>query len=187
LEIEPVKRNRHIHIDVSRTRPPIVDICPIAAKYGEPCGRPSTPLAPFAICADHARDLYQHVADYINRVEDSPIFRLSLGWNWVEQERQRDRGHADPDQGFVYYVQIGSHIKIGHTANLGARMRQYPPTRRLLAVETGGRNLEGRRLREFRHLLDAGQEWHLPAPDLIAHINDLRAVAGSDPIPEAAA
>lgn len=189
LEIEPVKSNRMVRVDIAnRPAKAIVDICPITNDYGDPCGRSAIPIAPFAICGDHARELYQHVSEYVARVENDPMFRLGLAWNSMDQHNRREAARPVPvENGFVYYVQIGNHIKIGHTIDLGGRMRSYPPTRRLLAVEPGGRQLEYARLTEFRHLLDAGQEWFRPGPDLIAYVNTLRATAGSEPIPDAAA
>jgi hypothetical protein len=85
----------------------------------------------------------------------------------------------EPRPGWVYYVRIGEHIKIGHATNLWNRMRAYPPSAELLATESGDQRLEKARHSEFRAFLDAGREWFRPAPELMAHIEKL----GRDPGP----
>lgn len=177
---------RDVNVYASREAWPIIEYCPIIVRHGDPCGKPALPVAPFAICSAHARELYSHLADYVDRAKDDPVFRLAVTTQWLGQHRKREADKEPPSGGFVYYVQIGHHIKIGHTVNLQARMRSYPPSRRLLAVEDGSRQLEGIRLREFRHLLDAGQEWHRPGTDLVEHINRIREASGASPIPIAA-
>lgn len=172
---------------VHRDRLPNVDPCPIPLWGGEPCGKPNHPVAPFAICGDHARKLYEAFDSYIGGVTQNEIFRASMALDWLEDHRRKEATWAKDDElALVYYVQIGEHIKVGYTTNLTLRLRSYPPYRRLLATEPGGRSLEGQRLREFKHLVDAGQEWLRPGPDLIAHINELRAADGTAPIQPAA-
>lgn len=172
---------------VHRDRLPNVDPCPIALWDGDPRGKPGHPIAPFAICADHARKLYETFDSYVGRVEGSQLVRASIALDWLQDERRKTAAWAEKDkQAIVYYVQIGEHIKIGHTINLQHRLHSYPPYRRLLATELGGQTVEHRRHREYKHLLAAGREWFTPAPDLLAHINDLRRANGAEPIVDAA-
>lgn len=81
---------------------------------------------------------------------------------------------ADPDaDGWVYYMRINRHIKIGYTKDLRQRSRAYPPGTELLAVEPGTRDVEKRRHEEFARFLAQGREWFAESAPLTAHIADL--------------
>lgn len=159
-----------------------IDPCPIIGWDGEPCGAYTPHGMPFSICGPHARQVFDHVNQFIEGVAQQPMFRMSLGLDMLADSRRAAAAYKPPPDEVVYYVQIGDHIKVGYTAHLPTRLKSYPPTRRLLATEPGNPSLETRRHREFRHLLHAGREWFNPGPDLMAHINDLRAAQGAAPI-----
>jgi len=166
---------------------PVVDPCCIPIYTGAPCGQPSHPVAPFAICGRHARQVWERFNQFADSVRSNEISQLAVMLNEHDAVRRRStRELAESQTGLVYYVQIGDNLKIGYTKNLPQRLAAYPPTRRLLATERGGWDRESQRLREFRHLLDAGNEWFHPGPDLIEHINELRRAVGSSPIDLAA-
>lgn len=83
---------------------------------------------------------------------------------------------ADPGaDGWVYYMRINGHIKIGYTANLRQRSRNYPPGTELLAVEPGTRDLEKQRHGQFSRSLAQGREWFAESDALTAHIEKLAA------------
>ena len=67
-------------------------------------------------------------------------------------------------------------VKIGFSNDLRRRIREYPPTARLLAVEHGSRRLERQRLEQFYEYRTARKEWHKPGSKLMAHIQELQAV-----------
>lgn len=73
-------------------------------------------------------------------------------------------------EGWVYYLRVGKHIKIGFASNLQARLRAYPPDTELLAVEKGTMKLETERHREFAAIRAHGREWYWPKPWLMEHI-----------------
>lgn len=74
----------------------------------------------------------------------------------------------------IYYLRVGSLIKVGYTTCYAQRVRSYPPDSVLLANESGDRALERKRHLQFRHSLARGREWFYPTADLIEHINSLR-------------
>ncbi len=74
----------------------------------------------------------------------------------------------------VYYASRGDLIKIGITANLQQRMYDLDVDE-VLATERGNRDLEVARHHQFRHLLARKREWFRPAPDLLAHIAEVKA------------
>lgn len=192
MEIEPVHSNRYLAHQPVAPHNAAVDTCPIANDCGDPCGRPASALISFAICGRHAQALFMQVSKYMDGMSGNSVFLANLTVALNQQANgeaeARSRARApEADQGTVYYVQIGHHIKIGHTIDLAHRMTAYGPVRRLLATERGGRQLEGIRHREFRDLLDVGREWFRPGDALIAHVNELRAAAGAEPIPDVAA
>ena len=163
----------------TRDRLPIVDPCPVQLPDGSSCGRRSGPSMPFPICGQHARELFDHVNRFIGGITQDPVFRESLALDQLKAGQQRIDDWHRAREFVVYYIQIGEHIKIGYTSNLRTRLKIYPPTRRLLATEPGDARDEGRRHKQFQHLLHAGREWFRPGPDLIEHINELRRAQGA--------
>jgi hypothetical protein len=81
----------------------------------------------------------------------------------------RIRGGSDA-QGVVYYLRINGQIKIGYSANVTQRMRNYPPGSELLAIEPGSPHLERQRHQDFNRDLVRGREWFTESPKLAAHI-----------------
>lgn len=80
---------------------------------------------------------------------------------------------AEP-KSVVYYIRVGSFIKIGTTRNIGQRLRDlyidHQPGA-LMATEPGGRELEAVRHREFNQdLVFANRELFTPSPRLLAWI-----------------
>lgn len=73
-------------------------------------------------------------------------------------------------EGWVYYLQVGKHIKIGFASNLESRLRSYPPDTELLAVERGTMKVETERHREFAAIRAHGREWYWPKSWLMEHI-----------------
>ena len=74
----------------------------------------------------------------------------------------------------VYYIQRPQGIKIGHTVNLGRRMRELR-VREVLAIEPGSRSTELERHAEFAtDRIDRQSETFRPSPQLMAHIARLR-------------
>jgi hypothetical protein len=149
-----------------------IERCTIQRRNGEFCDRPSGDLMPFPICAKHATELYYEMRDRLARVKSEPLELLVRSFDIIDDERKHAAKVAFPE--VVYYVQIGDTIKIGRTTDLPARMRSYPPHRKLLATEPGNGGLERRRHAEFADYLFSGNEWFTPGPRLIEHIASLR-------------
>lgn len=70
----------------------------------------------------------------------------------------------------IYYVRVGSYIKIGWTSNLDGRMRQYPPGCELLAVHPGTRDEEKALHKRFAVWRSHGREWYPLAPVILEHV-----------------
>lgn len=77
---------------------------------------------------------------------------------------------APPPPGYVYYLRVGVHIKIGFATNLERRLASYPPDTELLAVETGTMKDEMDVHRTFKDFRASGREWYEPRPVLMDHI-----------------
>ena len=120
----------------------------------------------------------------INISELFPVPELSV----AELQRQRTKFERSREQrrtvakvmegagnadGLVYYIRINGQIKIGYTADLRQRSRNYPPGSELLAVEPGTLYTERDRHQQFHRSLARGREWFTPTPDLLDHIDDL--------------
>lgn len=86
-----------------------------------------------------------------------------------------DRTKIAADDPVVYYIRFGDRIKIGTTGDLRGRMSALPHDE-VLAIERGDRDLERERHGQFAHLrLTPRGEWFRTAPDLLAHIDTLKA------------
>jgi hypothetical protein len=137
------------------------------------CEAESAPDMPFPICAPHAIAVFrrmQHLATEVRSDHHGHIGTHVAAVQGVHDERYakvNSRAHQ------VYYIRIGSLIKIGTTKSLRARLANYPPGAELLAVERGGEDKESRRHRQFKHLLAERKEWFHPGADLLEHIERL--------------
>ncbi len=158
------------------------DLCLAQCDDGSTCGVTSLEYAPFPLCAYHAVRVYRFVKNSVGGLLEDPLFRVHFQVEDIRRDRAREQRRNAGKKYVVYYVQVGTHIKIGYTGNFRQRIQSYPPTRRVLAVEDGDAHLEQERHTQFAHLLDVGHEWFHPGPDLIRHINTLRAGLGSAPI-----
>jgi hypothetical protein len=165
--VDKVPRYNH----ASRIVPPS---CTVSLPEGGFCDANSAPDMPFAICAQHAVLLYRRMQEMVTEVQvnhrDFPDIHAAA------VEGVHERGNTSSHQ--VYYVQVGPLIKIGVTKQLRQRLAKYPPGSELLAVEQGGEDMEGRRHRQFCHLLAERKEWFHPGADLMDHIAKLAAKAG---------
>lgn len=93
-----------------------------------------------------------------------------------EEQRERRR-NGMTETAVVYYIDFGSHIKIGFTSSIRSRLRSLRrPASALLALEPGGRELENQRHRQFvGDRIDRREEFHKSAA-LLEHIETLRSL-----------
>lgn len=91
----------------------------------------------------------------------------------AEQTRKRAQEIADAIPGFIYYLQVGEHLKIGYTTDLQRRVREYPPTARLLARHHGTPDDEKELHARFAAFRTSGREWYLDVPEIRAHIGEV--------------
>lgn len=82
-------------------------------------------------------------------------------------------GAAVPAESVVYYMRVGNRVKIGYSTNLASRIASVMPEE-VLAVEPGGRLLEGVRHRQFAELR-VTREWFRHESPLTEHIEKLQA------------
>lgn len=135
------------------------------------CGLPVVADSPVPICQVHLRQAYTYIADQmVKRAEERTHHRA---------ERSEPE-NADRPRPLVYYAERGNLIKIGTTIALRQRMAALMVDR-LLATEPGDYQLEGLRLKQFRHLLVRGREWHRRDDALLSHIAMIRRHYGAPP------
>lgn len=92
---------------------------------------------------------------------------------------ERRKTQMTPDEAkdaVVYYIRLtGDRVKIGTTRNLMRRMKDFrAKAPDLLAIESGGYNLEAYRHHQFEHLRIGREEEFRMEQDLVDHINSLR-------------
>jgi len=155
--------------------------CTVQNSRGEFCDAPSYPDMPYPVCARHAIRLWKRVTDHLEARGNDPLARARLV-NGMLDGFEAKRPAPETRVARVYYVQVGELIKIGTTVTIKQRMLAYGPARKLLTTELGGYELERQRHRQFARLLEAGNEWFRPGPELIEHINGLRKANGAPPL-----
>lgn len=134
--------------------------------------------------ARQARSVHGHKPVEVNEGPE-PVMRCqfcgvkAFSRKWFE--RCSPKPEPEPVAGWVYYVETGGYIKIGWTSDLQARMRAYPPSFRLLAVEPGEQALEARRHRQFAVHRTHGREWYPLAAVLTQHVDRILAEHGEPP------
>lgn len=78
---------------------------------------------------------------------------------------------------WVYYIRVGDQIKIGVSVRPVERAKALSLTaEHIVGLERGAHIIERQRHKQFAHLRRHG-EWFTAAPDLLAHIQSLEAVA----------
>jgi hypothetical protein len=143
------------------------------------CGGDAEPGSPVPLCR---RDVIA-VHDYWQERDDMAARILRGEGGGVEAAqllRAARRPQPKDERGHVYYIRLGDRVKIGWSANVTRRISELP-TEQLLAVEPGDRQLERDRHVQFIHLSAAGREWFRLAPDLLAHVTQLRHLHGDPP------
>lgn len=146
-------------------------LCTVSRSLEGQCDGPAVEGAPVAICFRHALEVYQFMQ---GAIDATPMeFRRQV-LSEVKQEEPSRMPKRVVD--VVYYIEFEGMVKIGFSNDLRRRIREYPPTARLLAVEHGSRRLERQRLEQFYEYRTARKEWHKPGSKLMAHIQELQAV-----------
>lgn len=133
---------------------------------------------------------YEHgvgIVEYFEGFKDSPTIsnntiirahreREALQAKAARVQTMRLVGERVP--GFVYYIRIDQHIKIGYALDVAKRMRAYPPSAVLLAAHPGTKATEREMHLEFHRYLDRGREWFTQGAKLMAHIENVLAKFG---------
>lgn len=143
-----------------------------------PCRETIPWNAPAPVCRAHGIEIAKEYADVLRSLENQKRKAYFTG---VESRKPAEMRLAGRE--VVYYVRIGSYIKIGYTRRLQQRIRQLRADfEDLLAVEDGNRDLESERHHQFRSdRLDMRRENFQPSPALMAHIEDM---GGRDSLPD---
>jgi hypothetical protein len=146
-------------------------ICIAMDSKGRDCRASAVEGAPFPICLKHLRAAFVFYADYL---ETNPAPTPEIVAD-VARMPVRNYPTPCPRESLVYYVAIGSHVKIGFTTAFADRMTSLQPDE-ILATEPGDSTLERERHSQFsRFRAPKGREYFYPAPELMAHIEMLRA------------
>jgi hypothetical protein len=130
-----------------------------------------------SLCGEH---LERH-EEYLRRqakLEAWEAQDLARAQQYRQDERSRTEQRLDAARKegrmVVYYVRIGSYIKIGTTTSFKYRMTSLMPDE-ILATEPGHEELERMRHKQFAHLrIPLGRERFRPDPELMDHIRMIR-------------
>lgn len=130
------------------------------------------------LCRTHAL----HVREEMNAYDRDTLALQQRRRETVTAEKDATAAKIDAGErltpgdlipGWVYYLRIDDTIKIGYAKNVTSRMRAYPPSAKLLAVEPGTKKLERQRHGHFHAYLAHGREWFRPSAELTTWIDTL--------------
>lgn len=93
------------------------------------------------------------------------------GLKAAREDRQAESRRMSP--GWIYYVIIDGHIKIGYTKDVKRRLTAYPFNSPLLAMHPGTLQLETEMHSKFAGSRAAGREYFLDTPELRNHIKEV--------------
>lgn len=125
---------------------------------------------------------YKHVTEIVDAYNDLTTPKQRSESEIIKGHRERERQFAkqkvvmemrkqsERAPGFVYYIRIEQHIKIGYATDIAKRMRAYPPSAVLLAAHPGTKATERQMHLEYRRYLDRGREWFRQGEKLMTHI-----------------
>lgn len=134
------------------------------------------------MCHDHTKavsnayTLY-HAERYSDAERKYRESREAREREWAEREAAAKKA-AKNELGTVYFLRVGSYIKIGWTSDLTQRMRTYPPDCILLATQPGIRADESKLHKRFAVHRSHGREWYPLVPQIIEHIDRVKAKHG---------
>lgn len=154
---EVMGRNRHGVATFAEPERCIFPSCPRSAWDG----------APLHMCRAHVMIAVDHGKRALAEDERRRAERLRA----VQLGRSFEEPTAPPQKptatSCLYLIRVGGNIKLGWTADLRKRMRDYPPDSLLLATCPGSRRDEQRLHKRYAHLLSHGREWYPLSPDLL--------------------
>ncbi len=104
------------------------------------------------------------------------MYRESEQARYRQDQAQRKLAKHHPP--IVYYMRLGTLVKIGFTENLTQRLDAIHP-QELMVTEPGGVERERERHQEFANLREHG-EWFRLEPPLMEHIEAVRREAAGD-------
>lgn len=117
------------------------------------------------LCQEHSLHVWDTIA---SDLEVMDAHQAAIQRRREEAEARAERQSQPPTPGWIYFLRIGEHIKIGHATHLGRRMAAYPPNTEFLAAVPGTRKDEQNihlRLAEHRAM---GREWYTLRADVLA-------------------
>lgn len=126
------------------------------------------------LCIEHAHTAWS----YYQRNTQPALMReavAELKSEMKAEARQAKTARAAAGEGTIYYLRLHDTIKIGWTADLERRLKDYPPYAEVLAEHPGTRAEETDLHKTFTPSRTHGREWYQPTPELVAHIERVRA------------
>lgn len=158
-------------MNLDSTQNPFKPVCTLPALLGDgaqPCGDKVYPLLyaeGIRMCVTHAMQIWELIDEELSSTGEATRLRAAR-----RRDQRRNDPNANRDQGYIYYLRVGEHIKIGFARNLEQRLASYPPDTDLLAVEPGTMRDEADRHRNFKAFRASGREWYEPRRILMDHI-----------------
>lgn len=172
--------SRYVERRVIESEGSIADVCIFPGCSNYLASTPQTKL-----CSTHLAIIVRH------STSDPAVQRIMYDMRRYDEDTERRLSRQptpEPETtGTVYFIRVGSYIKIGWTADLTKRMRQYPPDTILLAAQPGTRKDEHRLHKRFAVHRSHGREWYPLVPAILEHVEAVKREHGEPEQPTFAA
>lgn len=169
-----------VTVEIPKSRP----LCVGVVDDQSQCGFVVVPASNeygLALCGKHLERHEEYVRWQERLAEREAVELKAIRAHSVEaRTRQQQRLDSAREEGrmIVYYIRIGSNIKIGTTTSFKYRMTALMPDE-ILATEPGHEELERLRHKQFAHLrVPPGRERFRADPELMDHIQMIRGQYG---------
>lgn len=143
------------------------------------------PAQNIPICATHAAVVWNGLVQFHTRRREFIHAIADVNEQLAAREKaMRDEAHEElmaSNDGDIYFVRLGSLVKVGWTRDLNARLKSYGASAELLVSYPATRTDETNLHRQLRPALAKGREWYEDG-DIIAHfVSEALAEYGTPP------
>lgn len=125
------------------------------------------------LCKEHAILVWQEVQRFRTLPDVMETAEQLATRHHAEAARFRSRRVDQPDDGELYFVRINDLVKVGWTATLERRLKEYGAGAELLCHRPGTREDETLLHRKLTAVRAKGREWYHDGPVIQRHVTEV--------------
>lgn len=129
--------------------------------------RAGTPYGDVPLCTAHVYETWRLARDLAERTGNKKSTRVVTDY--------RTGATAEVEvpvakTGWIYYLRVDGHIKVGYASNLKNRLKSYPPTSEFLYAHRGTKATEKSSHSMLYLWLAQGREWFEDRPEVLEYV-----------------